>query len=152
MSDNSSTNSYPIVSICAAILKANVHNCQADCSGYLKQVAAHLGVILPNLLANGIVDYLDAAADWTTLGNDAKRASELASEGYFVVAGLREGGHGHVVVVVPGWSPQGFPMGYWGSLRGAQFAGWNASLSAAWTHPDLALVSYFAVEVAALQA
>jgi hypothetical protein len=152
MSDTSSTKPYPIVAICAAILKANAHNCQADCSGYLKQVAAHLGVTLPNVLANGIVDYLDSAEGWTRLGNDAKQASQLASEGYFVVAGLKEGGHGHVVVVVPGWSPQGFPMGYWGSLRGAKFAGWNASLSAAWTRPDLALVSYFAVEVAALTA
>jgi hypothetical protein len=152
----SSTNSYPIERICAAILKANAHDCQADCSGYLKQVAARLGVILPNLLANGIVDYLNSAADWTRLENDAKRASELASQGYFVVAGLKDpssiGKNGHVVVVVPGWSVQGFPMGYWGSLRGAQFAGWNASLSEAWKRPDLALVSYFAIGVAALAA
>jgi hypothetical protein len=150
MSDNLPTKSEAIVTICAAVLKANLHNCQADCSGYLKQVAAKLGVALPNVQANGIIDYLSGSADWMQIGNDANRASQMAGEGSFVVAGLKEGGHGHVAIVVPGWSRQGFPMGYWGSLRGAEFAGANKSLTLAWTRADLALVSYFAIEAAAV--
>lgn len=149
MSDSSLATPNPIVTICDAVFRANAHNCQADCSGYLKQVAAQLAVVLPNVQANGLVDFLASAAGWTQLDNDARQASDLASQGCFVVAGLKEAGHGHVAVVVPGWSPQGFPMGFWGSIRGAAFAGANASLTRAWTREDLAKVSYFAIPVAA---
>jgi hypothetical protein len=138
-----------IKTICASVWGANVENCKANCSGYLKQVASRLGVMLPDEQANGIVDFLSGAANWTHLGNDAKRASQFAGEGSFVVAGLKEAGHGHVVIVVPGWAPQGFPLGYWGSLRGVAFAGADQSLTLAWTRPDLALVSYFAFVVPA---
>lgn len=142
---------YPIVKICASVFDENVENCQANCSGYLKQVAAKVAVPLPNVQADGIIDHMAGDAGWQHLGNNAKQASELAAQGSFVVAGLKENVHGHVAVVVPGWSPQGFPMGYWGSLNGPASAGANASLTKAWTRPDLALVSYFAIATPVLE-
>jgi hypothetical protein len=135
----------PIPAICAEVFNANADNCQANCSGYLKQVAAKLAVPLPDKQANELVDTLSTTGGWQQLGNDARKASDLAGQGCFVVAGLKEAGHGHVAVVVPGWAPQGFPMGYWGSLRGVASAGANKSLTWAWTRPDLALVCYFAL-------
>ncbi len=144
-----SDDALPIPKICAQVFHANVDNCQANCSGYLKQVAAKLAVALPDQLANQLVDTLATADGWQQLGNDARQASDLARQGRFVVAGLKEAGHGHVAIVVPGWAPQGFPMGYWGSMRGVQFAGANKSLTLAWTRPDLALVSYFAMTMPA---
>jgi len=138
-----------IPTICAEVFTANADNCQANCSGYLKQVAAKLAVPLPDEQANELVDALATIAGWQQLGNDARSASDFAGQGYFVVAGLKEAGHGHVAVVVPGWAPQGFPMGYWGSLKGVASAGANKSLTLAWTRPDLALVSYFALPMPA---
>jgi hypothetical protein len=135
----------PIPTICAEIFSANANNCQTNCSGYLKQVAGKLAVALPDQQANELVDALSTISGWQQLGNDARKASDLAGQGCFVVAGLKEAGHGHVAVVVPGWATQGFPIGYWGSLKGAAYAGANKSLTWAWTRPDLALVKYFAL-------
>jgi hypothetical protein len=140
----------PIVTISDSIWQANAEHCRANCSGYLKQVAAQLGVPLPNVQANAIVDYLSSAPGWLQLGNNASRASQLSTQGYFVVAGLKASDNGHVAVVVPGWAPQGFPMGYWGSMQGAAHAGADKSLTLAWTRADLASVSYFAIAVQAL--
>lgn len=134
----------PIVAACGAVWQADAQNCRANCSGYVKQVAARVGVYLPDLQADGIIDYLSLAEGWQKLGNDAKQASHMAGQGAFVVAGLKAAGNGHVAVVVPGWSAQGFPLGYWGSMRGAQYAGAGKSLTLSWTKPDLERVAYFA--------
>jgi cell wall-associated NlpC family hydrolase len=89
---------------------------KSDCSGYVRAVAADLGIPLHGF-ANQLVDYWSRSPSWVTLGNDAARASELAAQGYFVVAGKKEKeGHGHVVIIVPGRSSQGDAMGYWGTL------------------------------------
>lgn len=66
----------------------------------------------------------------------------MAADGYLVVAGKKEAGHGHVVVIVPGTGPNKFAMGYWGRLGGVGFK--NKSLNFAWKHADLATVQYFA--------
>jgi hypothetical protein len=137
--------SVSIADVAASVWNANIDDCRGNCSGYVKQVAAKLGVALPDAQANGLVDYLAAASGWSALGNDAKRASLLAAQGYFVIAGLKASGNGHVAVVVPGWAVQNAPLGYWGSLRGDQAAGADQSLTLAWTRADLANVSYFAL-------
>jgi hypothetical protein len=138
-----------VITVANEVWLANLHNCRLDCSGYVKQVSAKLGVPLPNVLANGLIDYLTSSSGWLNLGHDAKRASQLssqpASQGYFVVAGLKDSPNGHVVVLVPGWSPTGHPMGFWGSIGGSKFAFENASLSKAWTPAELPKVSYFAI-------
>lgn len=158
---------FPIFGIADKVWRKYPH-LRGDCSGYLRQVARDAGVELPALLANNLVAYFAKAPGWINLGRDPARAAKLSAEGYFVVGGETEAGHGHVVVVVPGWSTTGHPMGYWGRLNGIGQT--DASLSTAWvasgmwnnpitmrTHPHLAgapsplsQVLYFAYPVKAL--
>jgi hypothetical protein len=86
---------------------------QANCSGFVKAVAAEFDLALTGL-ANDIVDYI--STNWTTLA-DGPAAATAAAQGLLVVAGLKEAGHGHVVVVVDGPLAQGkYPTAYWGRL------------------------------------
>lgn len=59
-----------------------------------------------------------------------------------MVAGKKESGHGHVVIVVPGRGTHGEAMGYWGRLGGVGYK--DKGLNFAWKHSDLAEVEYFA--------
>ena len=79
------------------------------------------------------------------------RAVALAvGVGYLVVAGKKEAGHGHVVIIVPGEGPHKTAMGYWGRLGGIGFK--NKGLDFAWKRADLADVQYFAKPVPNLRA
>ncbi len=120
---------YPIFATLDGIWKLypNLHN---DCSGFLKKVAQQLCVVMSTGNANAIVAYLQKTLGWMPLGHDSVKAADLAAKGYLVIAGTIEPVHGHVAVIVPGWSPNGCPMGYWGQLGGIGKA--NASLSWAW--------------------
>ena len=102
---------------------------KSNCSGYIKAVAADLGIVLAGQ-ANDLIDFWTAHSPWINLGHDAKRASTLAASGYFVVAGEKDRPNGHVVLIVPGWSANGHPMGYWGRLNGIGMK--NKSISLAW--------------------
>ena len=82
-----------------------------DCSGFVRAVALAAGVPLGGL-ANTMVDNWNSDPSWTKLGNDPAKASQLAAQGYLVVAGKKEAGHGHVVVIVPGEGPHKTAMGY----------------------------------------
>ncbi len=112
-----------------------------DCSGYVRAVAADCGLTLVGL-ANGLVDFWnEPQSGWEKL--DSAADAEAKSEaGYLVVAGKKEAGHGHVVIVVPGTSSHGDAMGYWGHLHGVGKE--DASLSLAWKRSDLKHVQYFA--------
>jgi hypothetical protein len=117
--------SYPIFSYAEKEWDAH----KSDCSAYVKAVAADLGVVLAGQ-ANDLVDFWTTHAPWINLGHDAKRASDLAASGYLVVAGEKEKPNGHVVLIVPGWSANGHPMGYWGQLH--RVGRKNTSISVAW--------------------
>ena len=111
---------------------------QHDCSGFVKAVAGDLGVSLSGL-ANELVDYWDKY--WVAL-DDGLAAKFQASQGYFVVAGLKANPHGHVVVVVDGPLVRGkYPTAYWGSLGGVGKK--NAGINWAWAKKDLDSVSYY---------
>lgn len=95
---------------------------KGDCSGFVKDVAASLGVSLSGQ-ANDIVDQI-AGPGWTKLA-DGKAAKKAADEGKFVVGGLKgsdqqtPSAHGHVVVVVSGpLAKDQYPTAYWGTLGG----------------------------------
>jgi hypothetical protein len=89
-------------------------NHKADCSGFARAVAADLGVPLAGL-ANQIVDFV--TENWWSI-TDGVEAADWAEAGYFVIGGLKESGHGHVVVVVPGPLNRGkYPTAYWGRLN-----------------------------------
>jgi len=120
---------YPIFAVLDHIWAA-YPKLHADCSGFLKKAAQDHGVPMSHGNANEIVAWLATAPGWLNLGKDPARAASLAAQGFFVAGGETETGHGHVVVVVPGWSATGHPMGYWGQLHGVGAT--NKSLSFAW--------------------
>ncbi len=135
---------YPIFALAEASWDAN----KTDCSGFVRAVALAAGVPLGGM-ANNLVDYWNAAPGWIKLGNKSFLASQMAEQGYLVVAGEKHTPHGHVVVVVPG-SEHGHAMGYWGQLHRIGLR--DASLSKAWRPADLKKVQYFAFPVRTLKA
>ena len=107
-----------VIDVCEDEWPAN----KGDCSGFVKDVAASLGVSLSGQ-ANDIVDQI-AGPGWTKL-TDGKAAKQAADEGKFVVGGLKgsdqqtPSAHGHVVVVVAGpLAKDQYPTAYWGTLGG----------------------------------
>jgi hypothetical protein len=104
-----------------------IHACEseweahkADCSGFVKAVAARLQVPLRGM-ANDIVDAI-SRQPWERLP-DGAAAGAGAAAGRFVIAGLKgsdqaePSAHGHVVVVVKGDLAHGqYPTAYWGRL------------------------------------
>ncbi len=68
--------------------------------------------------ANDWVDYFNNESQyWTTV--NVVRAGELANKGKLVIAGKKEAGNGHVIIVYPGSSkPRG---GYSGVRQGASY-------------------------------
>jgi hypothetical protein len=91
-----------IITICEQAWPAH----QSDCSGFVKAVAAQLGVAL-NGLADDIVDEIQDEP-WEVLDDGPAAAGKAAQAGMFVVGGLKGSDeqqpsqHGHVVVVVAG--------------------------------------------------
>ncbi|MGC4085940.1 MAG: hypothetical protein QM736_28385 [Vicinamibacterales bacterium] len=135
--DESSTpalSTRAIVAACEARWDAN----KGDCSGFVRAVAADLGITIRGL-ANDIVDQM-ASGPWVKVasGSDAKRQADL---GRFVLGGLKAKGHGHVVVVVAGPLAKGqYPTAYWGRLGGE---GRKATtINWAWNADDRDLVTY----------
>jgi len=103
-----------------------------DCSGFVKAVATELGLTLDGQ-ANNIVDEI-LRPPWSELQGN-KEANANAALGWFVVAGLKDMPHGHVVVIVPGSTGDTYPTAYWGSLAGK--SGKNKTINWAWKHVDL---------------
>ncbi len=66
---------------------------------------------LDGMLANQMVDYMESSPDWQKV--PIGEVQGLANEGYFVIGGWKNptGGHGHVVVAVPG---EAVYSGNWG--------------------------------------
>jgi hypothetical protein len=111
-------NADRVITACEGEWPAN----KSDCSGFVKDVAAELGVTLTGN-ADNIVDEIQKA-DWRTLGRGVE-AKAAADKGEFVIAGLKSSdhdqqrGHGHVAVVVSGPLDPAYhkyPTAYWGSL------------------------------------
>lgn len=131
--------------ICAVAARKVIQACianwdahKADCSGFVKAVAAELGVRLGGQ-ANDILKAL--AADWWPIPGGLA-AAEYAGAGYLVVAGLAADPNGHVVVVVPGPLAHGkYPTAWWGQLGGV---GKKAkTLNFSWNQSDRNKVGYW---------
>jgi hypothetical protein len=129
MADNSA-----VVAACQAHWEAH----KADCSGFARAVATALGVPLTGM-ANDIVDELQKEP-WT-ITMDGNEAAAKAQAGYFVLGGLKEDPHGHVVVVVgPPFAHDKYPSAYWGRLGavGAE----NQTINWSWNAEDRDKVIY----------
>jgi hypothetical protein len=109
-----------------------------DCSGFVKAVAADLGVTIDGQ-ANDIVDAMQKFP-WKRAASGADAALK-ASMGYLVLGGLKAAGNGHVVVIVPGVVLEGkYPTAYWGSLN--SIGKKNTTINWSWSKPDRDLVQY----------
>lgn len=115
-----------------------------DCSGFVKAVANELNVVLTGN-ANGLVDFMESSGAWLSLGTDKKKAALLASQGYFVIAGLKASGHGHVAVIVSAPLGNANPTGYWG--RYGSVGRKNKTINWSWSSADLPNVKYFAKQL-----
>lgn len=123
---------------------------KGDCSGFVRAVAAELGVTLIGL-ADDIVQALRIDPQWTVL-SDGPAAQQSAVAGKLVLAGLKgseqaqPGPHGHVVVVVAGpLAHTAYPTAYWGSLGGEP--GRAKTLNWAWTEQDRDHITYAATDM-----
>ena len=135
-----------IIDVCEANWEAQ----KSNCSGFVKVVAAALGVstFAAGEDANQIVDTLQAATDWTPLTpGDGVAAKQQADAGLLVIAGLKGAEqvnpdpHGHVVVVVSGPLDRQYPTAYWGQLNGV---GAKAkTINWAWRAGDRDKVGYY---------
>jgi len=110
---------------------------KSDCSGFLKAVAADVGIKLHGQ-ANTIIDTMSDS--WEDLGDDAAKAVLHASSRRLVVAGLKATGHGHVAVIVPGPATP-WPHAYWGQFNGTGRK--NATINWAWNKADRDDVRYY---------
>jgi len=130
----------PVVRACEADWEA--HN--RDCSGFVKAVAADLGITLTGQ-ANDIVDQI-GRVPWTSLNNDGLAAAQKAELGFLVIAGLKDTPNGHVAVITPGPLAQGkYPTGYWGKLHGIGKK--NTTINWAWNEDDRDNVTYSCITV-----
>ena len=119
-----------------------------NCSGFLKCIANKLGVTMPSAAdANGLVDFMKLQ-QWKVLATGADAAFQ-ASNGMFVVAGLRSDehspkrSHGHVGVVVSGAMYRGiYPKCWCGSIGSAQSQG-TKSVGEIWNKKDRDSVVYY---------
>jgi hypothetical protein len=111
---------------------------KSDCSGFVKAVAADLGIHLTGL-ANDIVKY--ARANWQA-AKDGVDAAGQAAQGNLVIGGLEDNPNGHVVVVVRGGlNREKYPTAYWGQLGGVGKK--DTTINWAWPLADRDLVEYY---------
>ncbi len=121
-----------------------------NCSGFLQSVAATLGVPIPSGNADAIMGGLPQATGWKDLAS-GDEAAQKASQGYFVIAGIKGSDHnparnnGHVAVVIGGTLYRGkYPRVWCGSIAGSvgQSQGLR-SVGEVWNRTDRDLVKYF---------
>lgn len=134
-----------IVDVCEAHWEA----WKDDCSGFLKAVAADVGISLHGQ-ANAIIDQVQGHP-WQRVGS-AREAVALSGQRYLVIAGLKATGNGHVAVIVPG-DARPWPHAYWGQIHGVGRK--NETINWSWSSKpkvkggvsDLAKVAYFACPI-----
>ena len=117
-----------------------------NCSGFIKTVAQKLGILLPPMQADGLVDSIEKS--WTKIGTGSE-AAKKATEGFFVIAGLKSGQHskkvsqGHVVIIINGPMYRAkYPKCWGGSTGSAQSKG-DKSVGEVWNTVDRDNVAYY---------
>jgi hypothetical protein len=130
-----------VVAACTACWEEH----KSDCSGFVRAIAAQLGVVLTGN-ADAIVKTLRAGGAWRPIAGGVL-AAQRAMAGKLVIAGLPGAEqadpdpNGHVVVVVG--TPLAhdlYPSAWWGRLHGVGCT--NKTLNYAWTTKDRDRVIY----------
>jgi hypothetical protein len=141
---------------------------QNDCSGFFKAVAAKLGVPVPKLTADGLIDYISdpAKTDWIEIGKGADagtKAAGFAKQGYLVVALLKAGEHkpfklnpktkkydiphpyhhGHLSIVLGSVDEDGYPYVVSGSIVPDGKSDGSKSVHGVWRGVDAPNVHYY---------
>lgn len=119
-----------------------------NCSGFVKSVAAKLGVPIPATAnADGITTFV--GANWKKI-NSGQEAALQAEMGVFVLVALKGADHtpartsGHVAVVVRGKLYKNkYPVVWGGSTGGAQSQG-DKTVGEVWNRADRDNVGYYA--------
>jgi len=127
-----------------------------NCSGFVKSVAARLGVTLPATAdADGIAE---VASGWTEVKTGAEAAREAAT-GHLVLAVLKGADHtparthGHVGVVVTGTLYRDkYPKLWCGSLGGLAKSQGEKSVGEVWNRADRDNVKYYEFSTAVCRA
>ena len=128
-----------------------------NCSGFVKSVAAKLGVPLPATAdADGIADALSSG--WSKLKSGIE-AARSASTGHLVLAVLKGADHnpprrhGHVGVVVAGaLYRELYPKLWCGSLGGQAQSQGEKSVGEVWNRADRDSVAYYEYTTAVCRA
>jgi hypothetical protein len=108
---------------------------ERNCSGFVRMVAAQLRIKLEGQQADDQLDYMARA--WVPI-KSGLHAAQLASQHFFVVAGLKSTdydpprAHGHVVVVVP-VAPAGMPVDASDLYRDRYPSAWGGDIGGLYT-------------------
>jgi hypothetical protein len=124
-----------------AACEAHWETWKSDCSGFLKAVAASLGIDLKGQ-ANDIIDAVSASPFWSNLENDHELATTKASQGFLVIGGAKKNPNGHVVVVVKSTSTR-YPVAYWGQLN--RTGKKSTTINWSWRPAQIPSIRYFAI-------
>ncbi len=124
-----------------ATVLSNAYSTQSNnCSGFFKAVAKDLGMNVPNVTADQLIDFISQGGpDWVLIGKGPQfggQAATYAGQGYLVVALLKASehlpfkynpktklydiphpySHGHMSVVLPATTENGYPYVISGSI------------------------------------
>jgi hypothetical protein len=129
-----------IINACEKHWNAHKNNC----SGFVNAVADQLGVPLPRMQANQIIDLISTwkTISWWKVGLPMEAAA-YAENGYFVLACLKDSPYGHVAIVTSGYKPDNgrYPRGYWGTLNSVGEK--NGTMNYSFRKTDEHKVAYF---------
>jgi len=138
-----------------------------NCSGYFKAVGKKLGVTLPDIQADPLIEQISSGSPgWVKIGSGTEggnQAAQLAGQGYLVVALLKAADHypfklnkdtgkydiphpyhhGHLAIVLPGATKDGYPYVISGSIVADGQSDGSKSVRGVWRGIDAPNVQYY---------
>jgi hypothetical protein len=138
-----------------------------NCSGFFKAVAKKVGLQMSDLPADALINEISASGnEWIKIGQGSEasgQAVQFASQGYLVVALLKAAdhcpfklnpktkkydiphpySHGHLAIVLPGGTSNGYPYVICGSIVAAGQSDGSKSVKGVWRGIDAPNVKYY---------
>jgi hypothetical protein len=153
MSDSAISKKVLSVSFDASKIFDNRNACNVMLAYIASKVGSDPNGLLQGKTANDQVQTIENEiknnknSRWIALGSGddgAKSAAQYVSGDYFVFAGLKVHGHGHVAVVNIGPGTHNWPAGTWGHFHRPDLAQHDRSLRLTFTLRDQKNVLFFA--------